>query len=237
MEPEKHNLLIPVAIVLAGVLVAGAFFMSRNNSEDTNNQNNQEQKVVIEPVKADDHILGNPNADIVIIDYSDLECPFCKDFHNVMHQIMDEFGKEGRVSWVFRHFPLTQLHSKAPKEAEATECAGELGGEEVWWAYTDKIYEITPSNNRLDLDKLPEIAKELGLDVTKFEECLESGRHGSKVKASYDSAVKAGASGTPYLIFLVKGEEPIPVSGSVPYDDLKNLLEQTLLTLDQKVVQ
>ena len=124
---EKNNLMIPGAIVIAGIIIAGAVFASSGggggNAPVANNGNQPpaEVEINIKPVSASDHILGNPNADIVIVEFSDLECPFCKNFHITMQQIMEDFGKDGRVAWVYRHFPLTQLHPKAQVEAEATE--------------------------------------------------------------------------------------------------------------------
>ncbi|HEY4512123.1 MAG TPA: thioredoxin domain-containing protein [Candidatus Paceibacterota bacterium] len=104
----------------------------------------------MEPVTAKDHIKGNSSAPVKIVEYSDLECPFCKRFHATMLEVMSTYGKDGKVAWVFRHFPLAQLHSKAPKEAEAAECAAELGGNDGFWKFVDKINELTPSNNKLD---------------------------------------------------------------------------------------
>jgi protein-disulfide isomerase len=229
----RENLLVPISIVIAGTLIAGAFFISRSNdnkaAENNSNIHGQVEEISIEPISNSDHILGNPNADIVIVEYSDLECPFCKNYHQTLGRIIDDYGKDGKVAWVYRHFPLTQLHSKAQIEAEATECAGELGGNDVWWDYTNKIFEVTPSNNELDLDLLPEIALEVGLDKAEFQECLDSGRHRTKVQANYDDAIASGGTGTPHTVFIVKGQEPASLSGLIPYNQLKGLLDQTLL--------
>jgi protein-disulfide isomerase len=111
-------------------------------------------KITLDPVTEKDHITGNPQADVVLIEYSDTECPFCKRFHETMIQVMAEYGASGKVAWVYRHFPLDALHSKARHEAEATECATELGGNEKFWAYLNKLEEITPSNNGLDASLL-----------------------------------------------------------------------------------
>jgi len=112
-------------------------------------------------VTKDDHVLGNINAPVKIIEFSDPECPFCKRFHITMEEIISNYGKGGQVAWVYRHFPLDSLHPKARKEAEALECAGEQG---KFWEYTSKIYEVTPSNNRLDPNQLYKIAIDLGLN-------------------------------------------------------------------------
>lgn len=229
---EKNNILIPISIVVAGVIVAGAFVLTKNSGGGTpdgnNGQNPPTKEIKIKPVSADDHILGNPAAPVILVEFSDLECPFCKTFHSTMHQVMDEYAKDGQVAWVYRHFPLTQLHPKAPKEAEATECAWEQGGNEAWWKYTDALFAATPSNNGLDLELLPKFAEEIGLDTAKFSECLESGRFSKKVTDMLNDAVSAGGTGTPYSVLLIKGQEPIPVSGALPVDQIRAYIEQAL---------
>ncbi len=105
----------------------------------------------LKPVSLDEHITGNPNAKIVVVEYSDLECPFCKMFQNTMQQII---GENPDVAWVYRHYPIPQLHPKAFHESEASECAWEQGGNDAFWKYIDHIHQITPSNNGLDVKEL-----------------------------------------------------------------------------------
>ena len=152
MEPiqAKNPITIPIAIVIAGILVAGAIFLKGNSSEDVRTP--PAPKVAMPPLPSldtitlkpidekRDHIRGNPNADIVFVEFSDTECPFCKRFHATMQQILAEFGKSGKVAWVYRQFPIVQLHSKAPKESEALECAAELGGNIKFWEYIDRVF-------------------------------------------------------------------------------------------------
>lgn len=114
----------------------------------------------IKPISDQDHILGNPDAPVKVVEFADTECPFCKRFHPTMHQVIQEYGRSGQVAWVYRHFPIDEIHSKARKEATALECANELGGNTTFWQYTDRLYEITPSNNNLDLNELSRIAME-----------------------------------------------------------------------------
>ncbi len=106
----------------------------------------------LKPVSPDDHILGDANAKIIIVEYSDLECPFCKVFHNTMHQVVEK--SNGDVAWVYRHYPIPQLHKKAFREALATECAWEQKGNDGFWKYMDKLFEITTSNDGLDEARL-----------------------------------------------------------------------------------
>jgi protein-disulfide isomerase len=227
-----NNFGIIAAIILAGGLIAGALYFSNNSSGSlTPPVNNDGAPEVssgkVPPVTENDHILGNPNAQVVIVEYSDFECPFCKDFHTTMHKIIDEYGAGGRVAWVFRHFPLAQLHSKAPKEAEASECAGELGGNDGFWKFADRLFATTPSNNLYNLDNLPKLAEEVGLDRNAFEECLESGRYADKIDKQFNEAIVAGANGTPFNMLLVSGSQ-IPIEGAQPYSVVRSAIEASL---------
>lgn len=224
-----QKLAVPIAIVIAGALIAAALYFVNGNSAPAlpADQVGDVPTEDIRGVQKDDHILGNPNAGIVFVEYSDTECPFCKQFHSTMHQVIDEYGADGEVAWVYRHFPLTQLHPKAAKEAEALECAAELGGNDGFWKYTDRLYEITPSNNGLDLAQLPEIAEEVGLDRTAFETCLDSGKHESRVQKDFEEVAAAGGRGTPHSIVLIDGEQ-ISLEGAQPFEVLQGMIEAVL---------
>lgn len=121
-----------------------------------------------------DHIYGNPNAPISLIEYSDFECPFCKNFHKTAKDIVKTY--DGKVNWVYRHFPLNFHNPGAQKQAEASECAEELGGNNAFWRYTDAVYERTKSNeNGFPLTQLVPLAKELGLNEKQFAQCMKAG--------------------------------------------------------------
>ena len=171
-----------------------------------------------------DHIIGNPNAPVTILEYSDTECPYCKKFHQTMQKIMAEYGKDGKVNWVYRHLPL---HSKAPREALATECAADLGGNEKFWQYLDKIFEISPTNDGLADSELPNIAETVGLNRAKFLECLNSARFDAKISTQANDARASGAQGTPFNFIIVNGDS-IELRGALPYDNLKLIIDQSL---------
>ncbi|OHA99257.1 MAG: hypothetical protein A3I21_03290 [Candidatus Zambryskibacteria bacterium RIFCSPLOWO2_02_FULL_39_69] len=141
---------------------------------------------------------------------------------------MNEYGKDGKVAWVYRHFPIAELHSKARKESEALECANELGGPGKFWEYTNMLFDITPSNNNLDPAQLPIIAKNVGLDVKAFNTCLSSGKYAAKVEADYQDAVKAGGQGTPNSILISKDGTKVTVQGAQPYESLKATIDALL---------
>lgn len=211
----KNPLNVPMAIVIAGLLIAGAIFLRGSGSEGAVLKKEALQPsvqtpppelgaITLKPLSASDYIRGNPSADIVFVEFSDTECPFCKRFHTVMQQTINEYGKLGRVAWVYRQYPIVGLHSKAPKESEALLCAGELGGNAKFWEYTDKVFATTNSNDSLDPALLPKIAGDIGLDVTSFTECLSSGRQKARVDSEYNDGVSAGVNGTPHSVLVLK---------------------------------
>src|SRR3989338_9462456 len=166
---NKNQGQIVGAVIVAGILIAGAILLKGSGmpTENTSTGNNTANTTVqVRPVSSSDHIVGNANAKIVIVEYSDLECPFCKVFHNTMHQIVE--ASNGKVAWVYRHYPIAGLHPKAFHESEATECAWEQGGNDAFWKYTDRIFEVTESNNGLEASELPKIAEYVGQNVNAF---------------------------------------------------------------------
>lgn len=225
MEKYKE-FFVPGAIVIAGIAIAVAVFATgglnipaQTGSEKPSENGNTAQAAP--SVTASDYIRGNPDAPITIVEFSDLECPFCKRFHLTVQQALVEYGDQ--VRWVYKHFPLDAIHPKSDKEAEASECAGELGGNEKFWAYIDRVFEITPSNNGLDLNLLPQIAKDLGLDQKAFESCLNSGKYAEKVESQYQEGIRLGVNGTPGTFV-----NAVPVRGALPYANFKAIIEAEL---------
>lgn len=224
----KSQYVLPITIVVAGALIAGAVFWAGKQSTGTTPTPNQNGTLTARAyTPGQDHILGNPNAQVKVVEYMDLECPHCKAFNTTMHQIMDFYGKGGQVAWVQRPFPLGSIHSKAPEEAQAAECAAAQGGDTAYFAYTDKLFEVTPSDNGLDLAQLPVIAKDVNLDVAKFNSCLTAGTYAKKVTDSYNEALALGAQGTPFSLIMV-GTEAVPLSGDQPYDSMRAAIDAVL---------
>jgi len=224
MPETKSSLGIPIAIVLAGALIAGSVLYTRN-SGNTPVTPGTPQEISLRAVSANEHILGNPDAKVVIVEYSDPECPFCKSFHATMKRIISEYGANGSVAWVYRHFPIPELHAKAQAEAEAMECAADLGGNTAFWKFTDRLYEITPSNDGLDAAELPKIAAFAGLDSAAFTKCVTDRRTKAKVDADHADGISAGARGTPYSVIITKNGDKIPLEGALPYADMKEIVE------------
>ncbi len=236
MQEQKNNLIIPASILLAGFLIAGGIYLSNkgNNPAPINNDSVTQTDIQINPVSKTDHILGNPNADIIIVEFSDTECPYCKMFQTTMQTVIDTYGKDGKVAWVYRHFPLDSLHTKSRNEAQSTECANELGGNTAFWKMLDTIYTNTPSNDGLDPAKLSEFAKTSGIDVTKFNTCLSSGKYSAIVEADFQDGAKAGARGTPYNVMILKDTLSSKAETTINDFIVKNGLSQNLIISKNK---
>jgi protein-disulfide isomerase len=219
---QENKFLIPIAVIVAGALVAGAVFF-KSKGPDAPPEAGEPADVEVEALSADDHILGNPNAELVIIEFSDIDCPFCAGFHTTMHRIIDEYGVDGDVAWVYRNFPLDTLHPEARTKAESTECVASLGGNDVYWKYLDALFARTET--AVDLSS---IAAEFGVDATAFDACMSEKRFADKVTAHGDEAIAAGGRGTPYSVIVTKDGTTFPINGALPYEVIKQTIETAL---------
>jgi protein-disulfide isomerase len=204
----------------------------RARQQQAEEQRRREAAGAVTRVDGEDHIRGNPDAPVKVIEFSDFECPFCKRFHQTMKRLLDDYGSDGEVAWVYRHFPIDSLHSKARKEAQAAECAGEVGGNEAFWAYADRLFEVTPSNDGLDLGMLPQLAEEIGLDRARFEACLDGdmrgGEYAAHIEADFQDASASGGAGTPYTVVVGPDGQSFPINGAQPYAAVKSIIELAL---------
>lgn len=233
MEEKTSSYAVPATILIAGLIIAGAIYYKDSGAPPTTQVAtpevvNNAKLENLKPVSAQDHILGDIKAPIKIVEFSDLECPFCKDFHKTMLQVMTQYASTNQVAWIYRHFPLDQLHSKARKEAEAAECAFNLGGNDKFWSYITKVFETTPSNNGLDPAQLPIIAKNIDLDQTAFIQCQTSGATASVVEAQYQDATASGGNGTPFPIVITPDGKKIALQGAIPFEGMKQLIDGLL---------
>ena len=180
----------------------------------------------VDPQK--DHIRGDiAKATVAVVEYSDFECPFCKRVHPTYQQIMQTYGD--KVVWVYRHYPLS-FHANAQKEAEASDCAADLGGNDAFWQYTDKIFERTTSGGTgIALDQLVPLAKELDLDEVAFKSCLDSGKYAKHVQEDMAGGSTAGVSGTPgNIIYNLKTKQSQIVSGAQPFASFQSAIDAAL---------
>lgn len=239
-KSSGNNIGVPIAIVIAALLIAGAIYLRPGGTPPsqvvtTTEPPAQEQvtpEVEVAPVTAEDHIRGNPNAPIMIVEYSDFDCPFCKNFHETLNQIMETYGADGQVAWVYRHFPIVQLHPNAPKVAEASECVAGLGGNDAFWAFADLVFGERGVNEPTDMTRLGEFARRAGVSETAFNDCLQNGTYTEKITEAVDAAVKAGARGTPHS-FLIVGDQRGVINGAQRYEIISQNIEAILKLLEQ----
>jgi protein-disulfide isomerase len=181
----------------------------------------------------DDPVIGDENAKVTMIDFTDYECPFCKKYFDETYgQIKKEYIDTGKVKYVIRDLPLS-FHQNAHKQAQAAECAREQGGDEVYVKYHDEIFKRTTSNGTgLALDKLAIIANDLGLNGEALQSCLDSDTYKTEVDKDIADASKVGATGTPSF-FIGKSSDDgtitgTPLIGAQPYNAFKTIIDQEL---------
>lgn len=228
---NKNTLLIVILVVLA--FVAGTLWnrtqtleAQLKNGAPTTGTNTQQPPAVRTELKIQkpdakkDHWQGDTNARFVMVEYSDLECPFCKQFHPTITQAFTDYA--GKVAHVYRHFPLS-FHQNAQKEAEAAECANELGGADTFWKYQDEIFSRTTSNGLgFSLDNLGPLAAELGMNQTTFQQCLDTNKYEQKVKDQLNEGSTSGVQATPTtVVYDMKTGKTHLVEGALPAEQFK----------------
>ena len=170
-------------------------------------------------IKETDHVRGSRNADIIIVEYSDFECPFCARFHPTAKQSVEE--SNGKVAWVYRHLPLESIHQNARYVASVSECVADIGNEE-FWGFADDIFSAGKLNRAL----IDQIAAQYGLNKTSLDSCVESKR--KIVDEHLKQARILGISGTPGgFIFNRKDTEKVAkLQGAIPYGELQRIISE-----------
>lgn len=247
--PTKDALIIAGAIILGGLIISVSIFSVRGGLERTpgsgsaairqqgdaaapqpsDNQPSGPVKVSID----DDPVLGDKNAPLTLIEFSDYECPFCKrSFDQLLPDLRKNYIDTGKVKLVYRDFPLS-FHANAEKEAEAAECARAQGNDATYFKFHDQIFTQTTSNGTgLALTQLPVIAKSLGLDANRFQQCLDSGKFKDEVAKDLADGMAAGVSGTPSWIIGESGKDGMItgdlIVGAQPFAAFKAVIDEKL---------
>lgn len=233
---KTGNLLIPLAVIISGMIIAGTVYFRAIGNSDTSAPQTKATIVKSEglenmnPITDTDHILGDPNALVKIVEYSDFECPACKLFQKIMTRVMEDYGKSGKVAWVYRQFPIDLLHPlNARKEAVASECAAELGGNDSFWKFANRFFELSLSNDETDIESvIPQVVREIGLNETEFATCLASGNYDTHIQEDIDKANATGGRGTPWSIVVAPNGKKYPFSGVWPEATIKQLIDRAL---------
>ncbi len=169
-------------------------------------------------------VLGDPDAPVTMVEFSDYQCPFClRYFQETLPDLKKNYVDTGKVRYVFKDFPIAQIHPQAAKAAEAARCAGEQEG---YWEMHDRLFQGQQAewqNNPDAVNVFKSYAKELDLDTAAFDACLDSGKYADAVAANLDEGIRAGVTGTP--AFFINGE---PVSGAQPYAVFEQIINSQL---------
>jgi protein-disulfide isomerase len=186
----------------------------------------ENQVGTVAPVTAKDHVVGAKNAEVTLVLYTDLQCPFCARFHPVISSLMQDPAYKSKLKLVVRNFPLS-FHPNAIPAANAAECAAEQG---KYMEYVDKVF----ANNELvngsgfSPDVLKTWAKDIGLNASKFDACFSATKYQAKIDEDRNSGTAANVSGTPATIIIAKDGTKTLIPGALGLDQVKQMVDAAL---------
>jgi protein-disulfide isomerase len=222
-EQKAFNLNPSVAILIAGILIAAAIVFTNNKvpSVAGEQQVPSLDSASIRPPSAADHIMGSPGAPIVLIEYSDFQCPYCQIIHSTLKRIVSE--SNGQVAWVYREFPLTSIHPEANPAANAAECIAKQLGNDGFWKYADAVFE---NQGALSASYSASLAKQFGADMTAYNQCIAASEFQQVIDKDTAEAQGAGGTGTPFTVVLnTKTGKAAPISGALPYAQIMAVIK------------
>lgn len=221
----------PVAVIIGAMIIGGSIlgygFIMRDGQSSA-----AMTMFAGKAFAADDISEGDTKSKVIIAEYSDPECPFCVSVYPTIKQLRTEY--DDKVSYVYRHFPLTQIHPHAFDESKAIACAHSIGGSKKALEYMDSLYGYKSSKQTTELEAngKEDLAKNAGLDVTAFTACMNNQAASDTVTASMNDGVAAGVQGTPSTFILVKNRKGYQVvamiDGARPYAYFKAAIDQAL---------
>lgn len=223
---KKDGLLIPGSILAAGVIVALSIVYAFGDRDgytppDTN---------TVVDYADDDPYLGSKDAPVTVVEFSDFQCPFCRRYwRDIIPRLKEEYVNTGRVRFVYRDFPLTNIHPGAEPAAIAAECADDQG---KFWEMHDKIFEEQDKRatrpDKMDTVSFTEADLEtwgaaIGLNTGEFNRCRTERQHAAEVARDLSDGAAAGVNGTPGTFVNNRF-----INGAVPYDELRGAIEAEL---------
>jgi protein-disulfide isomerase len=238
---DKKNLTIFLAvIILAGIIIATAIVLIRMPYEipAPNSENTEDvvEPYAIQDVTENDHILGSPNADVILVEYADFRCPYCQEFQPTMNRMIGEYGKTGQFAWVYRHFPSADALNNNPgaekslsyKAALASECVADLLGNTAFFEFTNGIFFELGSE--YTEESLRSLAIDMGALEEEYDACIIEDRYKDKITRD----IKDGLSiyendpnfGTPYNIVIAKSGFQTEIIGAQPYELIETIVQQ-----------
>ncbi len=216
---KKFELSPSIAILVSGILIAGAIVFVNLHPTATVAADPQQLPTANVPApKANEHIIGSATAPIVLIEYSDFQCPYCQMIYPTLKKIVSE--SNGQIAWVMRNYPLVSIHPQAKPAALAAECVAEQLGNDGFWKYADTIFA---NQNKLSPAYYAEVAKGLGVNEATFTSCVTSEKYAAKLDSESAEAEGSGGNGTPFTVVAGKNIQA-PVSGALPYAQIMSVI-------------
>src|SRR3990167_86351 len=221
-ETTKFELNPSISIIIAGVIIAGAIVFTNMRQSapaavaaaDAPSTATNERAA-----SAQDHIVGSPAAPLVLIEYSDFQCPYCNVVHPTLKRIVEE--SNGQIAWVYRHLPLESIHPSAKPAAVASECVAEQLGNNGFWKFADVIFA---NQSKMNPAYFEQVALQLGAQKTAYKSCVASAAIAKKVDADSSEAQQNGGQGTPYTVLYDKKGQ-VGVSGALPYEAFTSVIK------------
>jgi len=222
---DWSKFIMPGAIVLAGVMISAAVIYSNGGLGGSANIGGGAAVAPQAASADDDAYLGDKDAPVVMIEFSDYQCPFCRSFwRDTLPLIKSEYINKGKIKFVYRDFPLDSIHPGAKQAAEASECARE---QDKFWEMHDKIFSEQDKQGggtaQFGASDLKKWANDLGLNTSKFNSCLDSGKYAEEVAKDLSNGQAAGITGTPG--FFINGKL---VVGAQPFSAFKSIIDKEL---------
>lgn len=170
-------------------------------------------------------LYGSPSARFTIIEYSDLECPYCRNFHATPKYLVD--NSKGNVNWQWKHLPLSFHEPAATNGALASECVYDQKGSQGFWAFTDQWFKQSQGNGKGPAQPVAEIAASVGVETGAFETCMLSAKHAGSITEQKEYGARIGITGTPATMIVdnLKGER-IYVKGGVPIANMAKAINE-----------
>ena len=222
-DTKKFELSPSISIIVAGVLIAGAIIFVNLRAgpalAEANPSGDLPANAAVPPPSASDHIIGDPNAPVVLIEYLDFQCYYCMQVHPTLKRIVDE--SKGQIAWVMRNLPLDSLHPEARPAALAAECIAEQKGNDGWWAFADDMFS---SQDNMGTPRYLALAQKAGVNMAQYLSCTSTKKYNDKLDAQSGEAYAAGGQGTPFTIVYGNGAS-VPVSEALPYAQFSSVIK------------
>jgi len=226
---------VPIFIIVASSIISLSIIFNYQKEKDVVAEINLQEKLElieedasVKPVSyEDDLFIGNPEAEIIIIEYGDLQCPYCQRQHPILYQLIkSEYGISGTVAWVFRHYP--HIDETSYRKAELVECVREMKNDNVAWEFIGRLLEVV-EELKFPEERIKKIAKDLDINEQALLSCEASDKYRDSITQQREEARQLKATNTPYFVFITKASGIAFRSGkSYDFDDLVEVIKRIL---------